>query len=192
MSSVEAVDLRSLAARAVNGDPRAAERLLADVRALAFRYARAKLGRYPGADDAADDAAQEACIAVLTALPRYRDSGAPFEAFVYGITAHKVADAQRSAMRRPQPNESVVDFLMTGADPAPGPEDMAIRESDAARMRRLLGWLPQTQQEILTLRVAGGWSTEETAQALGMSSGAVRVAQHRALNRLRELIEEGR
>jgi RNA polymerase sigma-70 factor, ECF subfamily len=42
----------------------------------------------------------------------------------------------------------------------------------------------------LTLRVAVGMSTEETAAALGMSSGAVRVAQHRALTKLRELLAE--
>jgi RNA polymerase sigma-70 factor (ECF subfamily) len=36
---------------------------------------------------------------VLTALPSYRDQGRPFRAFMYGIAAHKVADAHRSAAR---------------------------------------------------------------------------------------------
>ncbi|MGL5859422.1 MAG: RNA polymerase sigma factor ShbA [Angustibacter sp.] len=189
MNSAETIiDLRSLAARAVAGDAQATEQLLADVRVLAHRYARARLGRYRGAEDAADDAAQEACIAVLTALPRYEDSGAPFEAFVYRIAARKVADVQRAAIRRPQPSELVIDVLDEDADPAPGPEDLAIRDVAAAQARRLLDQLPTTQREILTLRVAGGWSTEETARALGMSAGAVRVAQHRALNRLRDLV----
>ena len=40
-------------------------------------------------------------IAVLCALPRYRDQGRPFEAFVFAIASHKVADLQRSAMRGP-------------------------------------------------------------------------------------------
>ena len=34
-------------------------------------------------------------MAVMTALPRYEDQGRPFMAFVYGIAAHKVADARR-------------------------------------------------------------------------------------------------
>ena len=34
---------------------------------------------------------------MLTALPGYRDQGRPFLAFVYGIAAHKVADAHRAA-----------------------------------------------------------------------------------------------
>jgi RNA polymerase sigma factor (sigma-70 family) len=45
--------------------------------------------------------------------------------------------------------------------------------------------LPPAQREIVILRVALGMSTEETAVALGMTPGAVRVAQHRALIKLR-------
>jgi RNA polymerase sigma-70 factor (ECF subfamily) len=42
-------------------------------------------------------------------------------------------------------------------------------------------------RELLVLRVAVGLSAEETGRAMGMSAGAVRVAQHRALARLRAL-----
>jgi RNA polymerase sigma-70 factor, ECF subfamily len=185
-------DLRALAARAVEGDSRATERLLADVRSLVFRYARGRLGRYRGAEDAADDAAQEACIAVLTSLPRYRDQGVPFEAFVYAIAARKVADVQRAAIRRPVPSEHVLQVLDADPDPSPGPEDMAIQGVDAQQARDLLARLPDLQREILTLRVAGGWSAEEVGRALGMTAGAVRVAQHRALARLRQLAGQTR
>jgi RNA polymerase sigma-70 factor (ECF subfamily) len=54
-------------------------------------------------------------------------------------------------------------------------------------MTELLATLPEPQGEILRLRIAAGLSAEETAQVLGMSAGAVRVAQHRALARLRAL-----
>ncbi|HEX3005666.1 MAG TPA: sigma-70 family RNA polymerase sigma factor, partial [Angustibacter sp.] len=82
------------------------------------------------------------------------------------------------------------DDVPDGVDPRPGPEDLAVLASDAERARALLAQLPETQREILTLRVAAGWSADETARALGMSAGAVRVAQHRALGRLRQLAEE--
>jgi RNA polymerase sigma-70 factor (ECF subfamily) len=61
---------------------------------------------------------------------------------------------------------------------------------DAAIAMALMQQLPAQQREILTLRVAVGMSTDETAAALGMSAGAVRVAQHRALNKLRAMIAE--
>ena len=38
-------------------------------------------------------------MAAITALPRYKDQGRPFLAFVYGIAARKVADAHRAAAR---------------------------------------------------------------------------------------------
>jgi RNA polymerase sigma-70 factor (ECF subfamily) len=46
--------------------------------------------------------------------------------------------------------------------------------------------LPDKQREILLLRVVVGLSAEETAEAVGSTPGAVRVAQHRALTRLRK------
>ena len=41
------------------------------------------------------------------------------------------------------------------------------------------------------LRAAVGMSAEEAAQAVGTTPGAVPVTQHRALVRLRRLIEQG-
>ena len=59
-----------------------------------------------------------------------------------------------------------------------------------ARLGRLLASLPRVQQEILTLRIAVGFSAQETAEALGISAGNVRVTQHRALTRLRGMIRD--
>jgi len=179
----DADDLRGLASRAAAGDSAAMDALLARVRPLVFRYCRGRLGRLPAADHAADDAAQEACLAVLTALPRYRDEGRPFEAFVYGIAARKVADVQRAAIRGAVPTPELPESM----DEAPNPEEQALRSSDAQRCRDLLALLPEHLRELLLLRVAVGLSAEETGRALNMTSGAVRVAQHRALARLRAL-----
>ena len=48
------------------------------------------------------------------------------------------------------------------------------------RARDLLDRLPDHQRELVLLRVVAGLSAEETGNVLGMSAGAVRVAQHRA------------
>ena len=47
----------------------------------------------------ADDVAQEVCVAVVSALGSYQPAGLSFRAFVYGIAAHKVADAFRAIAR---------------------------------------------------------------------------------------------
>ena len=56
---------------------------------------------------------------------------------------------------------------------------------DARLARTLLAHLPAAQRRLLLLRVVGGLSAEDTGYVLDMSPGAVRVAQHRALIRLR-------
>jgi RNA polymerase sigma-70 factor, ECF subfamily len=180
------VDLAVLAERAAEGDAPARDLLLKQVRVMAHRYCRARLGRLPAGQHAADDVAQEVCIAVFSALPRYEDRGRPFEAFVFGIAAHKVADAQRQAMRAPVPTDQLPDTV----DDRPGPADQVVKADEAARARDLLDLLPPAQRELLVLRVAVGLSAEETGDVLGMTPGAVRVAQHRALARLRVLAGE--
>jgi len=149
------------------------------------RYCRARIGTAERSGLSADDIAQEVCLAAMTALPRYKDQGRPFLAFVYGIAAHKVADAHRAAARnRSDPMDVVPERISHEA----GPEQMVLDAEASARMEKLLSVLPEKQREILILRVIVGMSAEETAAAVGSTAGAVRVAQHRALARLKQEI----
>jgi RNA polymerase sigma-70 factor, ECF subfamily len=150
-------DLRRHLRAALEGDPRAIERVLADVRPIIARYCRARLGgprRSAGRSAgrsyaAADRVAQEACLAVLSRLADYPEQSRPFLGFVYDIAAEMVARA--------------------GGPPSNHPLDS----------------LPATQRDVVILRTLVGLSTEETAEAVGMSPAVVRLTQHRALGRLR-------
>jgi RNA polymerase sigma-70 factor (ECF subfamily) len=178
-----ASDLGSLARAAQAGSVGAVEQLLQRVRVIAHRYSWARLGNYPAGPHLVDDVAQDICLAVLGALPRYRDRGRPFEAFVHGIAARKVADAQRSLARHPTPVADLPDDV----DDAPTPEDTAVAVSEAESAAELLAGLPGNLREVMLLRVGSGLSAEETGAALGMTAGAVRVAQHRALAKMRDM-----
>src|SRR5262249_16320907 len=112
-------DLTTLAAR---GQPAAIESLLRQGRPMVGRYCRARPGHISGAYQSADDVAQEVCIAVLSALPRYQDMGRPFASFVFGIASHKVADARRCLARLAIPTEDLPD----GPDDGPGPEETVV------------------------------------------------------------------
>ena len=165
----------------------AVEALLRQFRPAIVRYCRARLARAgvrtrTGSLDE-DDVAQEVCLALVSALPSYRDMGRPFGAFVFAIAAHKVADAARGAARAPLP----VPVLPDLPDRCPGPEETALQNVDARLVRALLASLPAAQRRLLLLRVVAGLSAEDTGYVLDMSPGAVRVAQHRALVRLRTL-----
>ena len=174
-----------LVRRAADGDRAAVAALLTDVRPRLVRYCRARLGRIGGAYTTADDVAQEVCLAVLKALPRYREQGRPFSAFVFAVAAHKVVDAQRVAVR--DSAVTVTDTPLERPDAAPGPEQQALATDLARQLSVLLQRLPDAQREIITLRVAVGLTAEEVGAILGMSAAAVRVAQSRALARLRTL-----
>ena len=178
--------LQDLTDLAVRGEPEAVESLIEQVRPMVVRYCRARLGRAAGQYHIADDVAQEVCIAILSALPRYRDMGRPFASFVFGIASHKVSDALRSAVRGAVPTGDLPD----GPDDRPGPEETVVSYIEAQRARALLSRLPEHQRELVILRVVTGLTAEETGNVLGMSAGAVRVAQHRALARLRAIAGE--
>ncbi|MEV0670888.1 sigma-70 family RNA polymerase sigma factor [Mycobacterium sp. NPDC050441] len=187
-SSGDRLDI--VVAEAVAGDRNALSEVLEIIRPIVVRYVRARVGATERSGLSADDVAQEVCLAAITALPRYKDQGRPFLAFVYGIAAHKVADAHRAAARnRAEPTEVVPERFSLDA----GPEQSALDTESSERMARLLSVLPEKQREILILRVVVGMSAEETAEAVGSTAGAVRVAQHRALARLKnEIMATGR
>jgi RNA polymerase sigma factor, sigma-70 family len=166
----------------INGVPGARDRLLGLLQPLVLRYCRARIGNRESVMGSADDVAQEVCLAVVTALPGYQLKGLSFRAFVYGIAAHKVADTFRAMGRnRCDPVAEVPDAPVVHG----GPEAQVLARERLDRLSRLLDRLTPRQREVLVLRIAVGLSAEETAAAVGSTPGAVRVTQHRALNRLR-------
>lgn len=160
---------------------------VAEIRPSLLRFVRAQLALTPAADDAAEDIVQETCLAVLKAMPTYQDRGHPFSTFVFTVALNKVRDARRAAIRVPSPTAAIPDY----PDMRPGPEETLLRQTEDRELQQLLSTLPPGPRDVLLLRVAAGLSAAETAAILGMTEGAVRVAQHRALCRLRELTATG-
>jgi RNA polymerase sigma-70 factor, ECF subfamily len=151
---------------AAQGDRSAVEELLAATRPVVVRYCRAGVGRVEGSFAAADGVAREVCLAVLGGLSGYRAEGRSFLAFLYDVAVREVGKARRS---RPTVRT----------------------EGLPAELAGLAEVLSVGQREVLLLRVGVGLSAEETADAMGMTPGAVRIAQHRALNELRRLADTG-
>jgi RNA polymerase sigma-70 factor (ECF subfamily) len=170
--------------RATHGDPAAVDAVLRAIRPVVVRYCRGRIGQGTGYLEA-DDVAQSVLTAVFQGLSRYQDQGRTFISWVYGIAAHKVLDAQRDAATH-NTRTLLTDHAVEGIDPAPGPAEQAEAVELAGWMSQLLATtLPTVQREIVVLRVAVGMTAGEVADVLGMSAGAVRVAQSRALATLR-------
>ncbi len=175
----------NLVAKAQSGDPDALDVLITAVRPAVLKYCRSRLHTYAGGFEMADDVAQETCVALMRALPRYQNQGAPFASFVYAIAANKVADAQRRFSR----SAMLVEEFPEQVEQAPNPEETVLASVDVTAAQQLLSRLPERMREVLMMR-AHGISADAIGERLNMTANAVRVAQHRAGAKLRQLIEE--
>ncbi|WP_308188442.1 sigma-70 family RNA polymerase sigma factor [Nocardia australiensis] len=167
---------------AAAGDRAAVTEILRLVHPLVRRYCAARLGNTSYLSVTVDDVVQEILMATVNAIPRYRDQGRSFLAFVYGISANKVADAFRRSQLHPSyPTADIPDVPSTAA----GPEEWALASERRDATRELMNILAPVHREVLVMRIILGWTAAQTAEAIGTSPGVVRVMQHRALNKLR-------
>ena len=68
------------------------------------------------------------------------------------------------------------------------PSEVALNNIQHQEVKRALEKLTDDYQLVLVTRFLSELSTEEVAQVMGRSKGAVRVLQHRALDALRKLV----
>ena len=177
-------ELADLVPHAVDGSRRALQEVLRIIHPQVLRYCRARIGG--GRQPTAEDVAQEICLAVATSIGSYEDKGRPFMAYVYGIAFNKVTDAHRAMGRdKSTPTEEIPEDSANEATP----EEWALEADGSNRMRALLDTLSDKAKNIVILRVFNGLSAEETAEIVGSTPGAVRVAQHRALAQLRKTLQ---
>ncbi|RZQ60701.1 sigma-70 family RNA polymerase sigma factor [Amycolatopsis suaedae] len=182
-------ELAPIVRAAATGEAKAVNALVTLLTPSVTRYCRARLGGRDLGYVNADDVAQEVCLAVLKALPQYHDRGGSFLYLVHAIASNKVADAFRMVSRdRSDPVPELPE--MSGLSGDNEPERHALGADLGERLAEKLRLLTPVQQEIVTLRLIIGLSATETAEAIGISPGNVRTTQHRALAKLRQLIEQ--
>jgi RNA polymerase sigma-70 factor, ECF subfamily len=162
-----------------NRDPAAWESFYERVYPMMLAYAERRVGR----GEAARDAVSEALARTVKTVARMEELDATPEAWCFGILRHVIADSQRQIYRDRRIVQPVVD---DSPDPSAAIELTTEHES----VRRAFGQLNESEREILELRVVAGLSSDEVAKALSMRPSAVRMAQMRALERLRSLMVE--
>jgi RNA polymerase sigma-70 factor, ECF subfamily len=173
-------DRRLAAAR--SGDEASFTELFRSVQPSLLRYLSTMGGPL------AEDVAADTWLSVVRGLDRFRGDESGWKAWVFTIARARLVDAQRRAARTPTPVDT--DVVLDGwvaTDHVVGTvEDMFSTEAALALISRL----PARQAEVILLRFVGGLDVEQTARALRKQPGAVRVASHRGLKRLAELIAE--
>lgn len=141
-----------------------------------FRYVSY---RVEGAADIQDLTA-EVFVKMVEGLPKYRNSGIPFEAWLYRIASARIIDYRRRAQRRPQ--SELTENLTDDFDETP--EEAMVEQEELETLRRAIGHLNEEQQTLLVLRFIERKSHDQVAAIMGKSVSAVKSIQHRALNQL--------
>jgi len=172
-------DERHLVARAAGNDPDAWETLYRRAYPGLFAFARRRLS----SDDAADDAVSETMIRALDRIATFTWQGTGFDAWLVGILRNVVLETYRRD-RRPVP---VTAFV---AGDAGGPLDQVVADEEHEAVRAAFERLAPHEQEVLELRLVQGLTAEGVGEVLGRRAGAVRMAQSRAVGRLRGFYEE--
>jgi len=134
-----------------------------------------------GSQQAAEDATSEIFIKAMNSLHGYR--GGSFPAWLFRIAHSVVVDAYRKSR-----HSVALDRAGNVASADPLPEDQAIAQSEAHRLRRVIYQLPEDQRIVIELGLAG-WTTAQIADALGKQPGNVRIIRHRAMQRLKTLLD---
>jgi RNA polymerase sigma-70 factor (ECF subfamily) len=142
-----------------------------------YRYCYVRLGNR----EAAEDATSLIFAKAMDGLPGFR--GGTFRSWLFAIAHNAVADAHRAT----RPVETL-DAAITIADPAPEPDELALRHDAGRAVREALRGLSPDQRDVVELRLAG-LTGPEIACALGKSHAAIRITQFRAFARLRTLLE---
>jgi RNA polymerase sigma-70 factor (ECF subfamily) len=167
--------LRLLVSKAQRGNEQAWDALFRRSYPKLLAYASRRLPT----SELAKDAVGETMTRAVAGIDRLRFERGGFDAWMYGIARHVVLDAQRTLWRE-GPGR-----VPDAADLDSGPSERAIATEESAQIRRAFERLGRSDQEILELRVVAGLSSDEVAVVLGRLPGAIRMAQKRALSRLR-------
>ncbi|MFY1664062.1 sigma-70 family RNA polymerase sigma factor [Pseudomonas sp. Pseu.R1] len=135
-----------------------------------------------GAMDDAEDVVQEILLAIHLKRGTW-DAKRPVSPWISVIARNKLIDSMRRRGRRVEvPLDDVVESL-----PAEDSFDPTLSPS----LEVLLRQLSSAQRNIVELISLEGATVRDTAQQLGMSEGAVRVALHRALKMLADVYQRG-
>jgi len=168
-------------ADAQGGDELAFAAIFRDVQPVLLRYLHVI------APAAAEDVAAETWLQVVAGLTGFSGEERAFRAWLFTIARHRVADWGRARGRRPTvplEDSGAIEMLL-----APDIADVVIERISTRAVMSALATLPRDQGEIIMLRVVAGLDAADVARIVGKSPGAVRVAAHRGLRRLADVVD---
>ena len=135
-----------------------------------------------GDREAAEDAVQDAFVALHRRKRHLRDPGAA-EAYLRSCVLNRCRSVVRRQItsRAPRP-------LMLVREHEQSPEDTTVSRQEVESLVTVMRTLARRQREVLACRYVLELSVAETAQLLAISEGAVKSHTHRGLKALQQRI----
>lgn len=141
---------------------------------------------FAGREDV-EDLVQDVLLSLHAARATY-DAERPFIPWLMAIVRHRLGDGARRYVRQAA-HEVAVDDVVTFADVATNTPEEAV--GDTRALKAAVEALPAGQRQAIELLKLQEMSLRETAAATGVSSGALKVATHRAMTALRRVLAGG-
>jgi len=167
----------ALLARVAGGDGAAFDALYGRYAAVAAGVARGILGEAA----LAEDAVQEAFLAVWRQASRYDPVRGSVQSWLLTIVRHCAIDAHR----RRHADQWVDDAVLAGMSDGSDTHELACQHAAAQVVRAALVHLPAAQRAALALAYVGGCSQAQIAQAQGVPLGTVKGRVRLGLRALR-------
>lgn len=167
--------------RARQHDPAAWEALTRQHQEAIFRLAYLLVGDA----DEAEDVAQEAFIRAYRALAQF-DATRPLRPWLLTITANLARNRLRSLGRY---LNALNRALRAEPEKVINVPEASQQHLEAQALWQAVRRLGETDQQVVYLRYFLEMSEAETADALGIAPGTVKSRLHRALGRLRNVVE---
>lgn len=180
--SFETIQDEMLVLRAQAGDAAAFEGLLRRWLPVMRRHA----GRLTGDAGAVEDVCQEACLALVGALPRLHDPARAY-GWMLRIVTNKAADW----IRRGRRDRQLVRTIQN-REPRAAPSDLQSESESqerAALIRAACLQLPTDLRAVVSLYYGEGMSVAAIAEGLGAPAGTIKSRLHEARAQLKALLE---
>lgn len=150
-----------------------------------YRFVTLKVGSDATAEDLTAETFSRGWKAFKEAERGEREEIRNMEAFLYRIARNLVADFYRHSKMETVSTEDV-----ELSDSKPNPEEKALKNSDAVQVKQALADLKSDYQNVIIWRHVEKMSTQEVAEKMDKSEGAVRVQLHRAMEQLKKRLDE--
>lgn len=145
-----------------------------------YRFVLIKVGHR----EEAEDLTHQVFLSAWQNMKSYRSKGFPFSSWLYRIARNKVVDFYRTKRESSSIDQIDPEFFIEPAVQHLN-IDLGIERD---RVMMAIQKLESNYQDVVVLRFVEDMSVEEVAKTLKRSSGSVKVTQHRAIKKLKEIL----